>query len=186
MKDYEKLLNELQNSLIKEKTSYRKRILKEKIDNLRKEYEKLEKLEIEIKNTTENQNLLKNHDFMSNPLINMNKIIIKNERNKMYKSINCSVLHVENSEYLNVLADNADTLYLLNVNNSEVSGTFEQIRLFGCKNVNLKIFTKTPVTIEKCEKIFISSNGVEDDNQFDNVCDFSDPVGNKNYKILKE
>lgn len=179
MKDYEKLLKELHTALISEKTPYRKRLLKDKIESLRTEYENIKKPAIEIKNKQENIKIPHENE------INSNKVIIKNETNTKHALSECSVLHVENSEHIKVSIGNADTLCLINVNDSEIVGTFEQTRLFGCRNIFLKIWTKTPVTIEKCVGIKISSNGNSNNNQFDKVCDFSDPIGNKNYTIIK-
>lgn len=178
MEDIKEKLKKLQLEYSNEHTLYRKRIIKEKIEDLRKEYKKMENLEIELR---EKEYGIKLHKNKNKEIIN-----IINEEDKKYNYVSCDTILIENSKNIYFEVERSEMINIRNVYNLTLIGRFNQIRITNSKHIRLKVFTSSPISLEESTDIEISSIDSQPGNLFNIVHDFSNLLDSTNYKIVNE
>ncbi|KAM0671342.1 hypothetical protein CWI42_091720 [Ordospora colligata] len=76
------------------------------------------------------------------------------------------------------------SVLLMDVKNSKISCSAQQIRLNNCENVELVVHTQTGVYLHGCKSIVICGYGNSECNKFACVYDFSNPFGGGSYRIV--
>ncbi|KAM0674079.1 hypothetical protein GVAV_002599 [Gurleya vavrai] len=198
------LIDQLENTLFNEKAKYNIRILRERIEKLKRDYF----LAITSKNgfslrldsfENTNKEIFKNllsRDLALEKILDEKKEVIYSDKN-CYKCINVNNKNLtipnvnqslfENCTFIktNIFTSN-EYVFLRYVFNSEFSFVTKQVRLFDCKDLKLSIFTETGVVLENCKNIEIRKLDIETNqfNKYKHVRDFTSPFSNENYKVI--
>lgn len=182
LEDAKKKIKELENQLSEQLSAYNFTSIKNRIERLKKEYINQN---IQTLNDIPNANKIYLPDNIAEFESNEQKICYKNINNKKIDKIHCLECKIEDCKYIKceyIVCENG--LTLMNVSNSEIICSVGQIRLVNSENVKLKIFTKTGIYLQNSTGIIIYRLGNGFNNKYDIVCDFTNPLSNKNYIIM--
>lgn len=156
-------------------------LLKRQIVEMKNLY--LSKMEIALGNTKERGSI--DIDIYRPVFERSNrKCVISNLNHTKVGYVNCSEAKIENCSGIAVeLVDSANSILITNVKNSEIKCRASQVRLIGCQDVSLILFTKTGVFLQDSKGIAIRPLSSESGNLYKSVFDFTDPSGH-NYTVL--
>lgn len=76
------------------------------------------------------------------------------------------------------------SIFLIGVRRCKISCSGQQVRMNGCRDVELTVHTSTGVFLQESTGIVVRQYGDREDNRFRNVCDFSSPFENSNFSIM--
>lgn len=113
------------------------------------------------------------------------KIYKKNVREGTIKLDNCVEAEIE--ECSNTVFEYFEcqrSVLLKNLDNCRISCSAQQIRINDCIDIELEVYTSTGVFLQNSRGIVIRKYDDDVDNKFMKVCDFSDPFGSSNFKVL--
>lgn len=170
----QQFIQSYEERLDEEKNKYSQKILKEKINKLKQAFN--------------------NASLHTNIEIEKNKLSIQNNQHSSDNVIehknNCS-LQIENTSQLvfrechniNVVGE-CETAFIRDCCDSTFELNVGQLRLYGCKGVRLKVYTKSGIYMEECNSIIIEALNKNVDNMYCEVYDFSAPFETINYKIM--
>lgn len=148
------------------------------------------------KNLNKTNNFGENLGFAEEKDIKKVEGTIKNDQNKNeHKCIienknNCNLNIKKTSQLIfrdcsgSYITGEGDTAFIRDCKNCKFELTVNQLRLYGCENLVLKVYTKSGIYLEKCKNIKIESLGSDDDNKYRDVFDFSCPFEIRNYSFI--
>lgn len=116
-----------------------------------------------------------------------NKQDVQNVCDSVVKLDSCAEAAIENCsgcvfEHFECLG----SVFLTNVKSCKISCSGQQIRMNGCTDVDLTVYTSTGVFIQDSRDITIRRHGDAEDNRFTDVHDFSSPFDERNFRIAEE
>lgn len=83
-----------------------------------------------------------------------------------------------------------NSILIISVTESTIRCSAQQIRLIGCRNIKLDVYTETGIFLENCSNIQITealfNNQSREKNMFREVFDFSNPNEAINYEIIEK
>lgn len=177
-----KIILNIEEGIREEPSLYSRKVLLEKVARLK-----------DIYNT---------HNVVETPIIpSKNHTLFKKQenetdgiKNKRYvKDANNGVVAIEDSTEV-VIEDCCNTVFphfsceksvvLNNIKDCKVSCSGQQIRMNGCQNVELEVYTLTGVFLQSSKGIVIKKYGTKENNKFEDVYDFSSPFESRNYTIF--
>jgi len=154
--------------------------LKQRISKLKELY--FSKVSISLKSTKEKEDLA--FEVSSQFTGNSEKFIVQNANMAKISAVTCSEAKIENCSNIKTkLITARNSIVLKDVKNADVSLKASQIRLVGCTDVKLRVFTRTGVFLQDSSEIQISPLSTEEGNLYRSVFDFTDPSGG-NYSFL--
>lgn len=154
--------------------------LKQQISKLKELY--FSKVSISLKSTKEKEDLT--FEVSNQFTGNSEKFIVQNANMAKISAVMCSEAKIENcSDIKTELIAARNSIVLRDVKNADVLLKASQIRLIGCTDVKLRVFTRTGVFLQDSSKIQISPLSTEEGNLYRSVFDFTDPSGG-NYSFL--
>ena len=176
----------IENKLSEENNSYSQRLLITQINELKNLYiikkrgnDKLEadkKKELEIRidlKSTEEDDIL-------------DKIHISDKKDEVFDKIECKEIKIENCRNIFTKEITCEQTFLaINVIDSVIYCNASQVRLIGCRNIELHPFSKTGVFLQDSKEIKIIGKN-QNNNNFKSVFDFNCPFGSVNYTIEEE
>ncbi|WUR04229.1 tubulin-specific chaperone C [Vairimorpha necatrix] len=176
------LIQDIEKSLLTEKSDYTRGKLQEKLNKYRHLYSQ----KISIKDT-------KYHDAQINIPKLQDEVILKdfavyenlnNENIKFTGIQNCTkIKNVQTCtfDYLEV----KESLILEDSEDCFIKCRVKQLRIKNCKNIKFEIFVEGGISLEKSTGIFISKmESPETSNNYKNVNDFTSPFTTENYTFL--
>ncbi|KAF7684541.1 hypothetical protein TCON_0269 [Astathelohania contejeani] len=175
-------IRKLEDKLNHESIKYNKTKLRERIYRIKelyRKYEMIPSVEFTLKKNKEKS-------FEEIFMESNDSIVIANKCDCEITIGDCKTCVIENCQHVKVPYFSAkQSIFIRNVSDSHIECSSEQLRLSGCKNLYLKIFTATGVFIENSKEIKIEGiYNKREINNYNKVYDLSDPGSNKNYKII--
>ncbi|ELA48101.1 hypothetical protein VCUG_00339 [Vavraia culicis subsp. floridensis] len=115
------------------------------------------------------------------------KVCVKNIYTEQCLAFDCDELTINACSNLRITTNVSGSIFIENVQESALKINAGQIRLVGCRDLKLMVYTKSGISIENSERIIIEEwkiQNVKHENLFWKVNDFSDPFGDKNYTVI--
>jgi hypothetical protein len=181
----EQQIRSLESDLRQEKTKYNQRVLKERIQRLKKIY--LDSEEI-MPPTTLSQRIKKPISFNIADGVESKRTEISNRNGEVILVGDVIEIIIKDCRDVHVpYFRSENSVYLKNIKDSTICCRGQQIRISGCENIILRVSTPIGVFMEESRGIKIMEFGEEgcEVNRYDNVHDFSNPLDDSNYTIIR-
>ncbi|CAD26486.2 hypothetical protein [Encephalitozoon cuniculi GB-M1] len=177
-----KIILDIEDSVRAEPSLYNRKVLLEKVAKLKGIYISHNTAEapfIPLKSRT----LLGKHENEVGEI--KNKKYIRNINNDLVSIKDCAEVIIEDCSSTVFEHFNCEkSVVLNNVRDCRVSCSGQQIRVNGCKNIELDVYTPTGVFLQSSTGVVIRRYGAREDNMFAHVYDFSSPFESRNYTVL--
>ncbi|ADM12110.1 uncharacterized protein Eint_081780 [Encephalitozoon intestinalis ATCC 50506] len=179
-----KIILEMEDGIRIEPSLYGRRVLLEKVARLKKIYNDHNRAEI----GTIPFRSLTSFERRENKVDGIkDKRYIKGSRDELVTIEDCVEVVIEdctNAVFEHFCCEKS--VVLNNVKDCKVSCSAHQIRMNGCRNVELEAYTLTGVFLQNSTGIVVRRYGGRKDNRFKNVNDFSSPFESINYTVLPD